>query len=231
MNRLLTSTLTLTLFLTACNNNETSKSKDVNPDAIFFDYKIRGYEKDSNATVYIQYRMGGPNGTALVLKDPAKVELDGGIIPSITAKLNGVFYEILKPSGIFTGQHSILFTDFNSKEYKEEFIYQPFELRTDLPATITRKNLVFDFVGVDLVDYITVSMTDTSFTSKDINQVDTVKNGRLIIPAELLKNLVDGPITLQFNKYIERPLQNATKTGGRISFSYGLQREFELKAP
>ena len=67
--------------------------------------------------------------------------------------------------------------------------------------------------------------------SKDIHEIDTVKNNRLIITADKLKNLTDGPITLQFYKEIEKPIRNGTKEGGRISISYGLQREFELRSP
>jgi hypothetical protein len=33
------------------------------------------------------------------------------------------------------------------------------------------------------------------------------------------------------SKEIERPIQSGTKTHGKISISYGMQREFELKAP
>src|SRR6266508_529111 len=84
--------------LIACTSNEIGNSKDVNPDAVFFDYKIRGEEKDSNITVYIQYRMGGSNGTTLVLNEPAKVQLDGEIIPVDSAKLAGAFYDIQIPS-------------------------------------------------------------------------------------------------------------------------------------
>jgi len=215
----------LFLLFSSCANDE--KWKD--PDAVFFDYKIRGEERDSNITVYIQYRMGGPNGTTLVLNDPAKVQLDGEIIPVDSARLTGVFYEIQRPAHSFAGEHTITFTNPEGKQYNEEFDYQPFSLKTNIPAIVYRGDLVFDFEGLKPGDHIRVVATDTSFLSKDINEIDTVRNGRLIIPANKLKNLVDGAIILLLSRETDRSVKNGTKQDGRIVVSYGLQREFELK--
>ena len=213
----------------SCTNNEIGYGKDVNPSAVFFDYKIRGEEKDSNVTVYIQYRKGGPNGTPLMLNEPHEIQLDGETILADSAKLTGVYYEIQKPSDTFKGKHSISFTGLNGKEYRQEFFYQPFKLKTKIPAIVNRGDLAFDFAGLKTEDYIRAILTDTSFTSRDIHEIDTVKNGRLIITADKLKNLVNGPITLQFYKETEKSVKNSPAEGGRILVSYGLQREFELK--
>jgi hypothetical protein len=215
----------------SCTDNEVSNIKDVNPDAIFFEYKIRGEENDSNITVYLQYKRSGPNGTALILTEPAKAELDGEIISRDSAKLTGAFYEIRKPLDGFAGKHTILFTDIDDKQYSEEFVFQPFELKTKIPATLNRGPLAFDFEGLEDDDHLRVTLTDTSFMSKDINEIDTLKNGRLIIPENKLENLVDGPITLQLYKEIEKPVENGTRAGGRIVVSYGMRRVFELKGP
>src|SRR5207253_2195966 len=91
----------------SCTSNEIGNSKDVNPDAIYFDYRIYGDEKDENITIYLQYRMGGKNGTTLVLNKPAKVELDGEEISADSAKLSGAYYEIEKPIKTFEGKHEI----------------------------------------------------------------------------------------------------------------------------
>lgn len=217
--------------LISCTDNDTRYGKYVDPDAIFFDYKIKGEEKDSLITVYLQFRRGGPNGSTIMLSGPANVELDGEIIPIDSAKLTGAFYEIQKPAKGFAGKHTILFTDFNKKEYEQEFVYRPFTLKTKIPDTVRRGNLTFEFNGLESEDYIRVSLVDTSFRNRDINEIDTVKNGKLIVSAEKLKNLVDGPITVLLYKDVERPVQKSTKAGGRISVTYGFTREFELKSP
>ena len=217
--------------LSSCTSNEIGNSKDVNPDAVYFDYKIYGDEKDGNMTVYLQYRMGGKNGTTLVLNEPAKVHLDGEEIKVDSAKLSGAFYQVDKPLKSFAGKHEIVFTDLNNKEHKEEFSFTPLKLKTNIPAVINRGDLAFDFDGVGQNEYIRVVLIDTSFRSRDINEIDTVRNGRIVIKSDQLRNLVNGHITLQFSKELEKPLKNGMKEGGRISISYTILREFELKAP
>ena len=155
------------VFASACTNNTIGNRKDIDPDAVFFDYIIRGDEDDSNVTLYLQFRIGGPNGHSLTLKDPARVELDGEMIPVDSAKLTGAYYEIQKPAESFVGKHKITFTDFNKKEYDQEFEFKPFSLETDL-ENVDRGDLVFDLEGLEKEDYLHVSATDTSFTSRDI---------------------------------------------------------------
>lgn len=229
MYRILIGSSIFLMSLSACTNNEAGNSKNINPDAIFFDYKIRGEEKDSDVTVYIQYRMGGPNGTTLVLNDPAKVELDGETIPVDSALLTGAYYESRNPSSGFVGKHALSFTDVNEKQYKEEFIYQPFKLKKDFDSVVHRGDLAIDFEGLGPKEAIRLTATDTSFMSWDINEIDTAINGHLVIPRKKLNNLVNGPIILLLSKETETPLKNGTKRGGRIVVSYGLQRDFVLK--
>ena len=133
----------LLVFVSACTNNTIGDKKSVDPDAVFFDYIIRGDEDDSNVTLYLQFRIGGPNGYTLTLKDPAKVELDGEIIAVDSARLTGAYYEIQKPAETFTGKHTITFTDFNKKVHSQEFEYKPFSLETEL-EDVNRGDLVFE---------------------------------------------------------------------------------------
>ena len=71
----------LPIFLFSCTSNEIGNSKDVNPERIYFDYKVRGDERDTSVTLYLQYRMGGPNGSTLVVDPPAKVQLVTPALP------------------------------------------------------------------------------------------------------------------------------------------------------
>ena len=222
-------TLTSILILASCRTNETANSKNVNPDAVFFDYRIWAEESREDVTVNLQYRAGGKNGTALMLHEPSKVLLDGEQLKADSAKVTGFFYEAQKPLASFPGKHVITFTSPDNKEYKEEFEFVPFTLDPDVPAVMYRGDLVFNFKGLDSVAYVGVALTDTSFRSSDINDLDTVRNGRLIIAAHRLSALTNGPINLQFYKEVEKPLKNTTKEGGRLYISYGLKREFELR--
>jgi hypothetical protein len=222
--------LVLSIFsFAACRNNETARKKNVTPSDIYFDYKIRGQENDSNVSAYLLYRVHGPGGNTITLRDPAKVELDGEPIAVDSAKLAGAFYDVEMPANNFAGKHTIVFTDFDSREHSVEFIYKPFKLKTKIPSVMRRGDLVFDFSGLANEDYIRVILADTSFMSHDIHEIDTITNNKLVIPADKLKNIVNGPVVLLLSKEIERPIQSGTKTHGKISISYGMQREFELK--
>ena len=225
----LTSTLTSFFLFYSCSSNEIGNNKDVNPAAVFFDYEIWAEEGREEVTVKIQYRVGGPNGTTLVLKEPGNVKLDGEELRLDSTLFSGAYYEVQKPFSSFAGKHTILFTDFNNNEYHEEFEFRPFYIHPDVPAVLTRGDLVFQLVGLEPEEQIRVILTDTSFTSPDINDMDTVRNGKLVISADRLSALMDGPIDLQFNREFERPVKNGTKEGGVISITYRLKREFELK--
>ena len=218
-------------FLFSCNSDEIRNSRDVNPDALFFDYEIWADESKEDVTVNLQYRMGGKNGTTLILNEPSKVMLDGEQLKVDSAKVTGAYYEVQRPLTSFAGKHTISFTDLNKKEYNEEFEFKPFSLEPDVPSTLNRGDLVFNFKGLDTLDYLSVILTDTSYTSHDINDIDTVRNGRLTIRGDRLSALINGPIHLQFYREQILPLRKPTKEGGKFLITYGLKRNFELKDP
>jgi hypothetical protein len=218
------------VFLLSCRFRTSNPERGVKTGGIYFDYKIKGEEKDGKVTVYLQFKEGGPNGPSLILNDPAKVELDGHAIDRDNAKVTGAYYEIQRSADSFEGKHIIVFTDLDEKKYNEEFQYHPFGLQKEIPAIINRGDIMFDLKGVKNMDAIRVAATDTSFASRDINEIDTVRNGKLILADSKLKSLVDGPIILMLSKETDEPIRNATKGGGRIVIDYGLQREFELRS-
>lgn len=217
------------LFIVACTSNEIGNSDDVNPEAIFFDYEIWAEQGKENVTIKLQFRMGGPNGTTLVLKESSNVKLDGEEIKLDSAKFSGAYYEIQKPQLSFAGMHEIVFTDLSGREYKEEFEFIPFIIRPDIPEILTRGDLLFNLEGLKPMDQVRVILIDTSFSSDDINDLDSVKNGKLVISKDRLSTLKNGPIHLQFNREYEKPVKNGTREGGMFSMTYRLKRDFELK--
>ena len=216
-------------FFTSCTSNEIGNAKDVNPESIYFDYKIWGDEGNDNLTLKLQYRFGGVNGTTLTLEKPAKVELDGELIPVDSSKMTGAFYEIQKPTKKFAGDHTITFTALNEKQYWEKFRFQPLQLRTRLPEVLKREKIFLEVDGLEDEGIVRVILTDTSFASEGINRLDTIKNGKIIITNEDLENLVNGPIRMELIKEEDSPVKNGTREGGRLSISYGLKREFILE--
>ncbi len=226
MNRLLSLLLiSSTLYFFACNNKK-DKNYEPKPEAIYFDYQITGKEGDDNLTVMLQYRDGGEDGDAIAV---GKVILDGEIVTVDSAKMTGFFYELHKPISSFSGKHTIVFTDADQKEYKEEFEFQPVVLLTAIADTIKKNELVFSFQGMEAEDYIRVVLTDTSFYNDGINVVSTVSDGKLVISQSDLANIALGPVQLEFIREYERPVKNGTEAGGRLLITYSLKREFIMK--
>jgi hypothetical protein len=215
--------------LQSCTSNEIGNAKDVNPDAVFFDYKIWGDETKDITTCMLQYRFAGPNGTTLVLEDPSKVEIDGHLLNVDSSKMSGAYYEWVNPVDSFAGKHTIIFSDMNGKKYSEDFRFSPFKMLTIVPAEFKRNDLVLDLSGLDSIDYVRVSLIDTAYDNNDISRIDTLKNGHLVISKSQLDSLVNGPIQMEIIKEENRPVKNSTREGGNITVTYGLKREFVLK--
>ena len=221
--------LSASFLLFSCTSNEIGNSKDVSPQSIYFDYQVRGEETEDYITVMLQYRFAGPNGTTLLLEKPSQVEFDGRPIKADSSKMTGAFYEVIIPAKEFTGTHSIVFTGLDKKRYTESFSFRPMVLKTKVPETIKNDSLVLDLDGMDSLDYVRISLTDTSFSSPGINRVDTVRNGHLILSSEDFKSVVNGPVNLELFREAEKPVKEGTEEGGLLYISYSIRRQFALQ--
>lgn len=199
------------------------------PESIYFDYRVNGNEEDSLITVLLHFRQGDEEGDAFKLPDPASVMLDGQVVAGDSSKMGGYYYEVQLPLSSFSGHHKILFTGLNGKKYEEEFDFQPISIIRPAGNMLRNDSIVFEFAGLKPEDYLRVLMTDTTFPGPGINRLDTVRNGLLIIPAVDVSALVPGPVQIMFTREFEKPLENVTKSGGRLLITYRLTREFILK--
>lgn len=211
------------LFLVSCTNK-----KESGVDAVYADYTITADESAENVTCLLKFYRSRNRLEALLLEPPAGVSFDGTALQGDTAGLNGVYYEVQKPLSDFTGTHTIVFKNAEEKEYKETFDFQPFSVTDVLGETVPRGDISVRIEGVPPVAAIRVLLTDTSFYTDDINEIDTVKNGQLIISEAALRKVASGPVTLHLFKEEERRLKAPPASGGRLSITYSLSREFEL---
>ena len=216
------------IIITGCNNTNDMEKEVVASDAVYFDFKIWGEEGKEDVTVLLQFRENDKEGNTLVLEPESKVELDGEKLQVDSAGFTGAFYEVQKPLNEFAGKHTIVFTNFNGEKITEEFEFLPFSITEDLAPSLKRNDLSINISGLKPVDTLRVIVTDTSFKSSDINEMITVNKGQLLITPQLLKNVVNGPVTLDIYKETERELKS-TKEGGFLSVTFGLKREFILE--
>src|SRR5947209_14150197 len=109
---------TLTVILSACNS--WNHNRNLSDEDIFIDYVIEGQEDRKEVTCRFQFQGNGPRSEGIALQQPARVQLDSLQLQPDSARHTGVYYEAIKPIGDFIGRHSIIFTDRNEKQYKEE---------------------------------------------------------------------------------------------------------------
>jgi len=222
--------LAFMFFSGSCKNNpDPDRISDTRSKNLFLDYKITGEEGFDKLTVLARVRYGGKNGNGLLLEKPSKIELDSEVFPVDSAAMSGIFYELNKPIESFTGNHSIVFTDFSRKKFKEEFSFEPLILLNDFSETVKRKNLQLDFGEAKDGQLVRVLLTDTSFTGDGLNRIDTIRNNRLTITQHDLSALHNGPIQLELIKINEGPVVNDTGGGGTLKIHYTIRREFILE--
>lgn len=215
--------------LPACKSNDKSVNNNEDPGSIYFDYQVAGSEEDDSITLLFQFRNGDIEGEAFRLDEPSKVTLDGDVLAYDSSKMTGYYYEIRKPSAVFAGEHNIVFTDINGRSYREDFTFRQIGLVDTLGEISAKDSIFLHFSGLEKEDYMLVLMTDTTFPGRGINRVDTIINGKLVIPPYELNQLAPGPVQIMFTREFEKPLENATKSGGRLLITYRLVREFILK--
>lgn len=223
---LLITLLGITLF--SCNSNEIGKAEDVSPDAIYFDYQISGEDGNPEATVFLQYKFGGENGTTLTIDTPGKVEVDGIELKPDSTRFVGAFYETQQPLEKMTGQHSIRFTNPGGKSYDEEFNFIPFSLDSEIKNINRDDSLIIYLKGVKDDEKINVNLSDTVFGSNGVEKDFPVYDGKILISKDELKELSKGPISFRMERVNSRPIKKGTLQGGRLTTKFTLSRELMI---
>ncbi|MDQ6609038.1 MAG: hypothetical protein M3Y85_04375 [Bacteroidota bacterium] len=220
--------LSLIIFSSCTNNPEIVRAGDVKPENIYYDYKVSGEEGNEEVTIMLQYRQGGKNGPALELDSPSKVSIDGVELKTNNAGITGTFYEAIKPAESFKGPHTIIFTDKNNHQHKEEFEYHPFFIDSDLRDKIKKEPFTIRLSPLPSLTTVRLVMTDTAFETRDVNEILKIERGELKIDSQMLANLKSGPVSLEIYREEERPVKNGSTVGGRLQITYVLKREFEF---
>lgn len=226
MKKALIFILTILVGLAACTGDD-KKFEPIGSDFIYSDYQIRAQENREAVTIRIQFRRG-KNGSTLALKPPAKVELDGEALQPDSIGKIGFFYEVQKRLDEFTGSHTITFWSEKEEQQQQVFNFTPFTI-TALPSELKREDIILEINNLQDETPVHIILTDTSFNSNDINQIDTVRKGQIVLPKEKLNALKNGPVHLQLIHNNEQYVKDGARRTGQLTLSYSLQREFYLK--
>jgi len=226
--------LTIVLFLFSmavlqgCTSNEIGNSKDVNPETVFVEYFVSCTGETDSLECMAQFRFAGENGTTLVLNKPASVMLDKKELLVDSSEFEGAYYRYYSRPETFSGNHQWKYTDNNRHTYTESFNFRPIHLLTSLPAVISKKNLSLDWQNGLPGQQLMVEISDTAGGTADIHLSIEAAANHIIIPANALRSLVNGPVYIKL--YIEenRTLKNAPREGGCFRFNY-LVKQYGLE--
>jgi len=211
----------------ACDSGPERQEADALKHDIYYEYQIIAGE-DSDVNVLLQYRKGGQNGEVFLLDSPVYVKVDNEVLYADSARLAGVYYETQKPLNEFAGKHSIVIYNGKNIVHSKDFEFSPFFLDTDFSGLVSRGDWVFQFKGVEENEKLRLVLIDTSFETKDINDEFPILNGQIKIGQEALKNIANGPVTMEIYREKEQRTDNQGRIKGVLSTTYSLKREFEL---
>ena len=214
------------LWLTASCLNTDNRPGGRSP-VIFADYRIWGEEGKDDVTCLFRLFEGSPDGESLVLRE-GSIALDGRLLQPDSAAETGAYYESIRQVSEFSGTHTITLRDERGRTFREEFEFLPFYIRPEMASIQMRGPISIGIEGVAAGEELRVIVTDTSFSTPDINELMPVLDGKLTLSPIQLDRVTSGPLNLHLYKEEERPLKNPPPGGGMIAISYGLQRFFEL---
>jgi hypothetical protein len=199
------------------------EQRERNEYEYYAEYKIWGSEEEPQVTCLLQFRSDREAMPERLLP-PSFVMLDGRELSADSSRYAGVFYELRNDAASFQGRHTI---SYNNKEgsFRESFEYLPFSLTEELPATISRQSFVVKMNKAGKGKFF-LSLTDTSFQSNDFYEEVEVQNGVLRLDTQQLNRVVPGPVVMELVREEERRLK---KPRGKLTISYSVRREFELK--
>ncbi len=217
--------------ISACEikDKEKEKTNEEIKEIVYYNFQITADEENPLVNCLFQFRIDGQNGSSFAIKEPGFIKLDNELLKPDSSSFSGYYYEIQKPIQDFIGTHSITILTEAGNEHTETFEFKPFYIKSKLDLVYHRKDLLIELEGLKPVDQIRVIATDTSFTSTDINKMDTLQYGKLYLSHDRLKKVVNGPINFQLIKENEKISSLPASIFGKISVSYGLKRNFMLK--
>jgi hypothetical protein len=207
-----------------CSSSEIGESKDVSQETIYQQYAISYDEGEENATVYVQFRFAGNNGTTLVLTKPAAIQFDGVKLTVDSSDFEGAFYRKSIPVNNFYGDHLFTYTDINKKKFENNFSVGQFRLVNVPENAVKHGSLKIPFEGMPLGpdDYIELTAVDTdstfsvTHTSKDTDPFITIEK-------EEIERQTGSYLKLAATLYRKIALQQNTTEGGKLQIEHALK--------
>lgn len=202
------------------------KSSPATPD--FLKYSLSGEEGGDFVTAKFEFH-SEDDDKALLLRDSARVELDGVMVKADSARFSGAYYEANLPLSGFEGGHTISYTGSDGTKIRDTFLFQPFRLGIEPDSVLHRRALSIPIQGLSTAgDTLLLVMIDTSFRSPDVNEQVIVRNGKIEIPLKYFDRLENGPVVFELHQEKHMPVGGQNGMPGELTIFYALKREFML---
>lgn len=220
--KIIVPTLLTAILFCACNTEEIGKSQDVNPDAVYMEYRINDSEVSDEVSLMARFRFAGAEGTTLLLSDSEYVSLDGKKLSADSTKSMGVYYEAKAKPSSFQGEHKVSFSNRSGKEFTNAFHFPLVRITSSIPQKLSAKDVVLQFSGVTSTAKIDVHLSDTAGATNDIELTATGKN-EITIPQASLAQLKPGPVTIDVLATDKISLKSTTPEGGEMIIYHDLK--------
>jgi hypothetical protein len=211
----------------ACTNTEIADSSAIDPSAIALDYELNFSEGKDYLTLKTKFRVGGNNGTTLVLNKPSKVTLNNNSGKLDSSNAEGAYYYWDIPTT--PANYKIDYTDKNGKILSNSFNFNGFKLTNPLPTNFSSaNNFVISLEGIANNNNVTIGLRDTAKNDIDLNL--PVINNQITISKTEIQKLKRGPITVNIGYRKSEPIKETNAQGGTLEYYYNLkQRTINLK--
>ena len=213
------------IVLAACQNRQKQRTIDHSSSGLYLDYRIWG-EDGGAVTCMLQFRAGNADGPTLLLKDPAQVQIDSAVLAPDSTQYQGIYYELVSDPETFTGRHQIVFVDSAGNHATQEFSFAPLSLAEEPADSAAFQPFTIYLTDTTSLDPVQLVLTDTSFTSRDVNLEVIPSHGTIQVTREMLSNLVPGPINLELSTEKKTYMPH-----GSLTINYRLTRSFILSGP
>lgn len=215
--------------LLACNQGDEATRTAGGTGKLFYDYQVWADEDNPEATIRLQYRLGGADGDAVTLPPAMQVYLDDLPFVLDSSKFNGAYYELSRPLDKLEGKHVIRLMEKSRTVQEQAFSFATFSLAKELPETLAKKSYSLAINGGQAPgQFLRVVMLDTALQSVGVNEEVPVENGKITLQPSMFFHLTKGPVTLELSRSDEEPIAEGAEIKGRWLLNYSLRRQFEL---
>lgn len=226
----------LALVILGCRSCDTIESNKLAQSEIFQDYAVQSTKEGTSVSA--TFRVGGSTGTTIALATPSRVEYNGkAMSENLRSILSGTYYSASSDSS--TIEHTFTYTNGEGTVLKNSVSFQPFEITGPPKSIDPRSEIVIPLTrgpgdGETLDTAITTKIENQGMTNSNSNNANSASQTgflnlsgnydkarkAIVIPANTLKNFTPGPaeIVVKISGY--KGLDQKTRIGGAIKWSY-----------